>query len=556
MEKDKGDVKIDENVEEMKKLLEKGYTISSRQINFQKQDGEKVVTDTVILKKEGDEKTITSTNSAEFFEYINHFKKIIDKYDNNEFVYIGNLKQYNKNIKKHPSSPVLKGQNKLKISGYEFDKEVMTIYLRPSGPGNSRGLAEFWLDLEKNPNFLNVDLKDELEVYNKSNQLVFKGFINNYESSDTTGFIFAQDMSIKMEHERVSAEFNNMHPTDCVGLLTESAGFNFCPSSPYNISERNFVIIIPVQNLIMNASFAIGDVEFYQKFDTLDDSLIRESKTGRENQLWNGNFPRAKIIVQAKQFYEAITKGYHKIARAIDVIALRVDFSFPSIKIKQSKIDFNFSYYKNLAKVKIPTWIYCREQLTKSHCFYNIETLRENILNLDIDPGNYFNNLDALCGDLISKEDPTQEEKNLIQTLHWLRRSIQEGNKKDKLIDLWTSFEFLISGINIDNLFTEQDKIELKNIISKTYLDTFQKNAMEGKIDMLNDPPLLSKFRKLIEDLDVIFSQDELNILKVTRNKRNDLIHGRRDIEVKDLELTKMRTIIEKILLAKINRLS
>lgn len=547
---------MDKNVENMKKLLGEGYIISSHQMNFQKTDGENVMTDTITLKKDGDQKIITSTNSKEFFDYIKHFQKVINKYDNGEFIYIEDLEQYNKNIQKQPNSPALRDHHKLKISGYCFSESIMTIYFNPSGPNNKKGLAEFWIDLEKNPDFLNVDLKDELDVYDISNKLVFRGHIKNYESSDKTGFVFVQDMTLKMEHEKVSAEFNKMNPTDCVGLLTESMGFKFSPSPPYNTSQREFTIIIPVQNLIIDTDFRIGNVDFYQKFDTIDDSLIRKSDNGRNNVLWNGNFPRAKITIQANQFYEAISNGYKEIAKTIDIIALRNDLSLPSIQINGTKTNFNFSYYKNLSKVRIPTWVYCRENSTNAHCFYNIESLRENVLNLSVDPDKYFEKSNLLCNRLILKENPSQSEKNLLQSLHWLRRAIQEGNNKDKLIDLWTAFEFLVSGVRIEEiLFTEEDKKELRNIISKTYYDTFQKNAINSKINMLNDPPLLVKFERLIKDLNLKFSEEELKILKKTRNKRNDLIHGLKDINVEERDLTKMRTIIEKTLIAKINQM-
>lgn len=548
---------MDGNVEQMKKLLEEGYVMSKHQMNFQKKDGEDIMTDIVVLKKDSDEKTISSTNSAEFFNYIRHFKKIINKFDNGEFVYIEDLEQYNKNIKKESNYPALKDHHKLKISGYEFNEGIMTIFFNPSGPKNNKGLAEFWVDLEKNSDFANIDVKDELEVYDKSDKLIFRGHIKNFESSDKTAFVFAQDLSLKMEHEKVSAEFNNMHPTDCVGLLSESRGYRFCPAPPYNTSEREFTIIMPVQNLIIDTGFKIGDVDFYQKFDTLDDSLIRKSDNGRTNQIWNGNFPRARIVVTAKQFYEAITKGHKKIAQAIDIISLRVDLSFPTIKLNNNHENFNFSYYKNLAKVKIPTWLYCRENKSKAYCFYNLESLRENILNLGMEPDKYFKKINQLCKSLIEKEEYTQYEKNIFQSLHWLRRAIQEGNDKDKLIDLWTSFEFLISGVKPDEkLFTKEDKREMKKIISQTYFTTFQKNAIESKMNMINDPPLLAKFDMLVKELNITFSDSEIKILKNTRDKRNKLIHGLKDIVVEEIDLTKMRSVIEKVLIARIDKIN
>jgi len=544
---------MDKNIEIIEDLLEKGYKISEHQINFRKEKNKDILEDKVTLKKENDVKVISSINSKEFFEYIHHFKKAKDKYDNFEFIYINDIEQYEKRIKKEENHMVMKDHHILKISGREFSEEIMTMYLKPSGPNNPRGFAEFWIDLEKNPDFCNVDFKDELEVYDKNKQLIFRGYIKNYESSDKTGFIFSQDMTLRMEHEKISVEFNNMSPADSISIVTQSAGLNFNPHGiPYNTDERDFIIIMPIQNLIINQSFNIANVEFYQKFDTLDDSLIRKSETGRKDALWNGNFPRAKITTRAKEFLEAIKKGHNAISKAVDIISLRTDMSFPSLKIKEVNNIFVFSYYKHLSKVKIPTRVYCREANSQANVFFNTESLKENVLSLEFEPKQYFEDIGLLFSNLISKENPSQEESNILQVIHWLRRAIQEGNKKDKLIDLWTAFEFLISGVKSNELFTKSDKLELKKIISKTYLNSKQRDALDSKIDMLNDSPLLEKFRLLIESLNLSFSQDEFNILKKTRDKRNDLIHGRKDILIEDFELNKLRTIIEKVVIQKV----
>lgn len=226
-----------------------------------------------------------------------------------------------------------------------------------------------------------------------------------------------------------------------------------------------------------------------------------------------------------------------------------------NLKINGDLKSFTFSYYKHLSKVKIPTWVYCREKNSQSHTFYNIESVRENTLSLEVEPQKFFEEINGLCSDLISKNNLTQEENNFVQVFHWLRRSIQEGNKKDKLIDLWTAFEFLISDVKSATVFTPNDKSKLIKIISETDFNDRQKNAINSKIDMLNDSPLMEKFDSLRDVLGIDFSDAELKILKNTRNKRNDLIHGQKDVLIEDNELNKMRTIIEKILIGKINSL-
>jgi hypothetical protein len=522
-------VDMDSNIGKIKELLERGYKIIEHQMKFQKKESQNILENIVTLKKESNTEVVHSINSKEFFEYIIHFKKAKDQYDNIEFVYVEDLEQYNKMAEKKQDYVILRDHHKLKISGREFYKGIITLDLKPSGPSNSIGIANFWIELDQNLDFKNVDFKDELEVYDRSNNLVFRGYVKNYESSDKTGFVSAQDTTLKMQNEKISVEFIKMHPADCLGLVTESVGLKFQPHGiPYNTIEREFIIIIPIQNLIIDQSFKIGDVEFYQKFDSADDSLIRKSDTGRTNSLWNGNFPRAKTIVKAKQFFEAFMKGYTAISKAMDIIALRIDMSFPSIKIDDDQKQFQFSYYKHLSKVRIPTWVYCREKNSQAHTFFNIESIKENVLSLEIDPQNFFKEINKICSNLIIKENPTEQENNLLQVLHWLRKSIQEGNNKDKFIYLWIAFEFLTSGTKTENMFTRDEITGLKKLIENTEFSADKKDAIKSKISMLNDSPLMVKFNHLKNSLGVDLSDWELKCLKTARDKRTDLIHGKK----------------------------
>ena len=545
---------MDLNVEKIKNLLEDGYKIVRHQLQYKNNTGQNIIENEVTLQKESNTVIIHSIDSPEFLQFISHFKRAKDKYDNAEFIYVKDLDRYNQMVEKQQNQVALRDHHRLSISGREFSEGIITTYFQPGEPGKSLGLANFWIDLDQNPDFKNVDFKDEIVVYDKSNSPVFRGFVKNYEYSDQNGFILAQDMSLKMDIKKVSVEFNKMNSVDCVGLLTESAGFKFRPHGiPYNTIERDFIVIIPVQNMIIDQSFRIGDVEFYQEFESLDDSLIRKSNTGRNNSLWNGNFPRARVTVKAKQFFQAISKGFSSISKAVDIIALRTDMSFPTLLINDDSVKFQFSYYKHLSKVKIPSWVYCREKDSEAHTFFNTESIIENLLSIEVDPQNFFEDVNKLCSDLIIKDNPTADEENLLQVLHWLRKSIQEDNNKDKFISLWIGFEFLISGVKTASMFTEKEISDLIKIMDDTGYDINKKDAIKSKLKMLNEPPLMEKFSHLKNSLGVDLSDWELSILRAARKKRTDLIHGRKDVDIQDEELNKMRTILEKMLIKKLD---
>jgi hypothetical protein len=542
-------------VKELKSLLEEGFKITKIKFEMKKERNKDIMINTVILKKGEEEKTIKSKNSSEFYNYIGNFQKVKDQYDNFHFIYVENLKEIKKKqIQKEPQQ-VLKENHKLKISGRLFSEGVITINLTPAGPQNKKGFAEFWIELDKNLDFNLIDFKDEIEVYDINENLVFKGYILRYEEHNNIAMITIQDFSLKLESEKMSLEFGNMLPQDSIKLIVESQGFTFQTMGlnlPVNNNLRDFVIILPVQNLIINDEFKIGKVTFYQIFDSHDDEIIRKSDTGRKELIWSGNFPRAKIIIKSKSFYEALLKGFSEISKSIDVMSLRTDLSIPNIKIKDKKNNFNYSYFKNLVSVKIPRVVYCREKDTLAHTFFNLDANSERVLSLELEPMKYFEEITKLFEDLLIKENLTQKEKNIFQSLHWLRRAMQEGKNKDKLIDLWTSLEFLVSGTKVKKEFSKDDKKIIEDFVNESGFSEVQKRAILSKINMLNDSPLMIKFNSLTELLNIQFSEEELEVLKSTRRKRNELIHGLKDIEVENSELNKLRTIIEKIIINKV----
>ena len=151
----------------------------------------------------------------------------------------------------------------------------------------------------------------------------------------------------------------------------------------------------------------------------------------------------------------------------------------------------------------------------------------------------------------------TQDEKNLLMTLHWLRRAIQSGDNKDKMLDLWTAMEFLISGTKVNPLFCNDQKDAIKRLLGANLdLTTEQKKALFDKIDMLNSPPLKVKIYALKKTLGIDLTDEELELIDTARNKRNDIIHGKRDVDVYDKELNKLRSIIERLLIGRISDLN
>jgi len=113
--------------------------------------------------------------------------------------------------------------------------------------------------------------------------------------------------------------------------------------------------------------------------------------------------------------------------------------------------------------------------------------------------------------------------------------------------------EFLVSGTKSEAIFCRDQIENLKRIVEAgQILQDKQRNVLFKKLDMVNDVPLMEKIRIMEQEFDVKLTKEEDEILRSTRNKRNYLIHGKKDIDITESELNKLRSIIELLLIGKI----
>jgi hypothetical protein len=534
---------MDESIVRMKDLLENSYRIIRIEMNYGVVATGNILEYKVTLKK-GSGKEVIRSSSCDFVSYMMHFKKIKNRFDNDEFIYIDDLNNYETQTKGLLKDQVyIENKHAIRIMGREFKEGITTLLFKPGSPNNKTGVSMFRIDLKINPEFLHCDLKDEITVYEKSSdRLVFRGFTKHCDvQNDNTALIIVQDLTFKLQNTMLSTEFINMNPVECASTLAASMGFRFHTNFNVNSNVRSFIVVIPVKNLIINEGFKIGNVEFYQEFNTLDDLLIRKSENGRTNPEWNGNYPRAKIIIGANSFFAAIQEGNEKISTAIDIISLRTDISFPRIKIKGKYEQFVFDYYKYFSQVKIPSWVYCREMGTNSCMLIDTNFRTEKVLALEYKTQDYFLRLNQLFDELLCKNEYTQREKNILQVLHWLRRALQTGENKDKLLDLWTAMDFVVSGTKTEKVFCSEEIKNIKKIIEiGQILQEKQKEILFKKLDMINSAPLMERIKIMELEFGIIITEEERGILESTRRKRNELIHGEKAVDITEGELNKL----------------
>jgi hypothetical protein len=434
---------------------------------------------------------------------------------------------------------------KLRLSGRCFDKGFDIAAAEKGFHGAMvYEVYSFDINLDINPDFLDCDLKDVIELFQKKdNKIIFRGIIKDSLIEGKKAKLIAEDFSLIMKYVTIRGLETSRYlsPRDIASLLLEPFFYDDIRlgNAPgiCDTSMRDFIIIVPVKNLILKEDITIGNVKFYYIFDTLDDKIIRKMDYGKNIPDWRSNQTRARVVINASEFKIALFNGYGKISTAIDLITLRNDLSFPRISINGENEYLNFHYNDLAAEVTIPSWVYCREAETDYYAIFNIDFPKDNALNLGYNSLKYFDVINQLFSDVLCKDYMTPNEKKILMVLHWLRRAIQDRDNRDKLLDLWTAMEFLISRTKVIPLFSEEQKDLIRHLLSSSpELTAKQKEVLFNKIDMLNSPPLMAKIDALKKELDINLTEEELKLLDRARKKRNSIIHGEKDVIVYNKE--------------------
>lgn len=145
----------------------------------------------------------------------------------------------------------------------------------------------------------------------------------------------------------------------------------------------------------------------------------------------------------------------------------------------------------------------------------------------------------------------SNNEEDIINAIHWLRRAREFGDKKDKILDFFTCIEFLVKKQKVPKLIP---KVKRKEIFEKCkdILDDDQAKRFWKYLNGVNEPSFKMRLFSYIEENDIKLTQSETDNLETTRQKRCLLEHGTKDIEISDNEILLLSNSVEKLILPKL----
>jgi hypothetical protein len=122
---------------------------------------------------------------------------------------------------------------------------------------------------------------------------------------------------------------------------------------------------------------------------------------------------------------------------------------------------------------------------------------------------------------------PPDTPLQIREAINAWRRAAEASDPVEAVVALNDAVEFYVSNVRLPKLFTKDQKKSIRENATRGLEGDQKKRVSDVLNDMLNAPSLMMKLRKALEDNKVPHTENEAQLLKKVRDKRNDLVHGR-----------------------------
>jgi hypothetical protein len=554
------------NVSDFKKLLQDNWKITKISTSFPGSNDSVIVEVDLIKGRETEH--IKVDNSPEFYEYISHFKRFEDEFGNNEFIYVEDLEEYNKRhaelLQKRsiPQRPykVFIGERELK--GVHITNLVPPGRLDTSAGPASFGAAYFFVDLSQNPNYCDIDLRDQVNIiWADNNKYAFTGFTQNILYGEQSANFVCYGAPRRLMAVRFTTEISECPGKDILYFMASSVGLRVDVNQiKPNLNTRDFTVIFPVEGLIAPCDFKVGDVVFTSSIPAEISDHARSGSSFTKAP-WSNVKAFAKVVLKANHFYQALTNGEEKVQRAVDWIQFRTDLTIPCIYGNNEEEKLYYSVEKNYSRLNLVRYGLTIDSTNGASIFHRLDEPAGHSLVIKYDPDEF---LDPIRH-ILNKLDHLSAKKNkesqvLYQALHWTTLSCEKESPTDNLLQLWVAFDFICSGVKVkERLIQKADLKRITKYVEKCakedIFDNRQKEKLIDSINNVNDPPLMNKWDYLLIKLRLKLTESERELIKKLRDVRNDIIHGSKVTDLSIEEIEKFRSILERVFILKIKNL-
>ena len=157
-------------------------------------------------------------NDSEFFEFTSHFEKFRDNYGNNQFVYVEDVQGYKQKIEELIKQGIVPKRPYKIIIGEVVLNDASLYYLVLPGYGRAHvGAANFFVDLDKNPEFYQIDFRNPVEIrWTDNEEVAFRGYAHEVYVSERSILFLCYGGTRRLFQGKVACEFIGTTPEDSI----------------------------------------------------------------------------------------------------------------------------------------------------------------------------------------------------------------------------------------------------------------------------------------------------------------------------------------------------
>jgi hypothetical protein len=136
------------------------------------------------------------------------------------------------------------------------------------------------------------------------------------------------------------------------------------------------------------------------------------------------------------------------------------------------------------------------------------------------------------------------------------RRAAESSDSLETIVALWEAIEFYAADTKMEKAFTSSELKAVRSKALETIGDGEKRDRIEQVVGMLNQPSLMMKLRRTLENDGVPYTVHEFQFLRDIRDKRNDMVHGNSTEAPSEAGVKYAMAIVNRMLVYRVARLN
>ena len=270
---------------------------------------------------------------------------------------------------------------------------------------------------------------------------------------------------------------------------------------------ESFTVTVPVVGAVLSRPRSFAGVTFTpvnpcnEPLDTTDIGRIFFSASA-----W------ATTSVEAETLFDAEIRGLEKIDLGLSSLRSLGAFSFPIL----NSVARQFKRSQSRAKVGAVGVAFVRADSGR-HLLKSVGR-REPTEALDVD---------VIVPEEVREFLKDSSDQMLVRAVREWRAAVDSGEDYERVAHLWRSIECYANHHSNEALFNENERHAIREaLLGVNSWNGKQRERLLGLDGLLNDRPLLEKFRLALDGDGIVISPILMKQITGTRRLRNDLEHG------------------------------